>query len=133
MKWIVRRVEAWVKQQEAVLLAKYEPLLKSMEDSLAQMAIRAQKRQDDAEEEFRYLEERLTDRRMDLLKAEDELKAQIRLLEAKAKPDSVWLTAYTAGFDKAMDLLPEFSAIIRSKIEQKAIDGTLERLGKNGH
>jgi len=134
MNWLKRRVEAWVEQKEALLRAQYEPKLAGLENSLKEslqgvsaLLDKANSKKELVEQDLQYLEERLTDRRIELLKAEDDLKEQIKLLEAKAKPDSVWVTAYTAGFNRAMDMLPEFSAIVRGKIESQAIDAKKSR------
>jgi hypothetical protein len=40
-------------------------------------------------------------------KTNNELKAQIRLLEAKASPSNVWCEAFSSGFSKAFDLMQD--------------------------
>jgi hypothetical protein len=38
-------------------------------------------------------------------KANEDLRTQIKLIEAKARPDNVWVEAFTAGFNKAWDMM----------------------------
>mgnify|MGYP001564776429 CR=1 FL=1 len=78
------------------------------------------------------IEKRIIDRKIELETANKELKEQIRLMEAKAKPDSVWIQAFGMGFSKAWDMsLPIMSDGIenlKEKIRTKAIDDTLDGL-----
>ena len=87
------------------------------------------------EEEIQFRESILADRKLELIKADNELKDQIRLLEAKASPSAVWCEAFSQGMSKAWDfLLPgmqENMEKLKKKIHDDAIADTLERL--NGH
>lgn len=75
------------------------------------------------------------DRREELEKSNKELKDQIRLIEAKAKPDSVWVTAFTSGFNKAWDMmLPLMSDgfnKMKDKIKDDAIEDSIKAFNKN--
>lgn len=44
------------------------------------------------------LQQRIIDRRVELAKVNEDLKTQIRLIEAKARPDTVWVEAFGCGF-----------------------------------
>ena len=44
-------------------------------------------------------------RNIELARADNDLKIQIRLLEAKASPTSVWTEAFSLGVSKTWDLL----------------------------
>ena len=139
MNWFRNRKELWLKRQEERLQSEYSIRLCNVESQLSStlrdselILEKARAKKSDMELDLQYLEDRLTDRRMEFLRAEDSLKEQIKLLEAKARPDSVWVSAYTAGFNRALDMLPEFSAVLRAKIESQAIDNTLKRLNGNG-
>ena len=75
---------------------------------------------------------RLQDRKEDLAKANEELKAQIRLIEAKASPDSVWVQAFSQGFSKAWDMMipimsSGFDKIV-DKTRTEAIDSVVSNL-----
>lgn len=74
------------------------------------------------------------DRRIELEKANNDLKQQIRLIEAKAKPDSVWTEAFSLGFSKAWDMmLPLMSQgfeNMKDKIRNDAIEESIK--GYNG-
>ena len=60
---------------------------------------------------------------------------QIRLLEAKSSPTNVWTEAFTAGFNKAWDMMLPimYDGVLKSKkvIEDTAIQETLRRINGN--
>ena len=78
------------------------------------------------------LHRRMEDRRQELTKANEELRAQVRLLEAKAAPDSVWVEAFSRGYEKAWEsmwpLMSDGVNKSRDALRQQAIDETLENL-----
>lgn len=61
------------------------------------------------------LQERVDDKKVELAKVNDELKIQIRLIEAKASPDAIWTSAFSQGFSKAWDTI---SPMMKSGIEK---------------
>ena len=69
---------------------------------------------------------------MELARVNNELKTQIRLIEAKASPDNVWLEAFSQGFDKAWTVMLPFmlSGIDKAKeeIRNQEIDNSIPRL-----
>lgn len=77
-------------------------------------------------------ENRVLDRKMELARVNNELKTQIRLIEAKASPDNVWVEAFAQGFDKAWTVMLPFmlSGIERAKeeIRNQEIDSSIPRL-----
>ena len=84
------------------------------------------------EQDCEGLRQRLTDRQVELQRAQEEVKAQIRLTEAKATPDSVWLTAFSKGYEKAWEsmwpVMLDGVQKVKQSIERQAIDATVSRL-----
>ena len=82
--------------------------------------------------DLEYDEQRVLDRKKELAKTNEELKVQIRLIEAKASPDSVWAQAFSHGFDKAWDMmLPVMMDGIhkvKEEIRNQEIDNSVPRL-----
>ena len=56
-------------------------------------------------QDLEELEKRVLDRRAELERANEELKTQIRLIEAKASPSNIWESSFTLGFSKAWDMM----------------------------
>ena len=87
------------------------------------------------EDELAHRLEIISDRKIELAKADNELRTQIKLLEAKASPTSVWCEAFTQGMSKSWDLmLPIISdnvEKVKRAIYDKATADTLERLHGN--
>ncbi len=57
------------------------------------------------QEEVTYRTKTLEDRKMELIREDNELREQIKVLQAKAAPDQVWTHAFTAGVSKTIDML----------------------------
>lgn len=51
------------------------------------------------------LEKRVSDKKRDLETKNKELADQLRLIEAKASPDNVWIMAFQSGFSKAWGMM----------------------------
>ena len=87
------------------------------------------------EEELAYRLKTLETRNVELKQADNELKEQIKLLEAKAHPSNVWVEAFTLGINKCWDLLQpvyvENIEKMKKLIYDKATLETLERLNGN--
>lgn len=79
--------------------------------------------------------QRIADRKVELEKVSQELKEQLRLIEAKASPSSMWAEVFTAGFNKAWDMmLPVMTGGIENMkqiIHDRAVDETLDGLEKH--
>ena len=84
------------------------------------------------EQDCESLRQRLTDRQVELQHAQEEVKTQIRLTEAKATPDSVWLVAFAKGYEKAWEsmwpVMLDGVQKVKQSIERQAIDATVSRL-----
>ena len=81
--------------------------------------------------EIQELNKRISDRKSELEQTNRELKEQIRLIEAKAKPDSIWISAFQSGFSKACESLPILKdgiEKVKEVIKQDAIDSTISNL-----
>jgi len=78
------------------------------------------------------LEKRVFDRKSELGRVQEELKIQIRLLEAKASPDNIWTTAFSQGFSKAWDvMIPHMTEgldRVKDQIRTQEIDASLPRV-----
>ena len=132
----------WLASQEAKLQAEFAPRLKAVEESLSmQEQTLEAKRQDVASQQhllevkLRDVEDakrRLADRQVELAQTSEETRTQIRLLEAKASPDNVWVEAFSRGYEKAWETMWPFfeSNLTRVKevIRRVAIDETLTNL-----
>lgn len=84
------------------------------------------------ESDLEDLKKRNNDRRIELEKVNEELKAQIRLIEAKARPDSLFIEAFSLGVSKSWDsLTPIITANfdrLKDKIKNDAIEETRKQL-----
>lgn len=84
------------------------------------------------EEEVAYRQKTLDDRKLDLVIADNDLKQQIRLIEAKASPSSVWVEAFTSGANKAWELLlpvmTDNIAKLKLKMQEDAVQEAIARM-----
>ena len=75
---------------------------------------------------------RVDDRQKELERVNAELKTQIRLIEAKASPDSVWQSAFSQGFSKAWDMMMPLMTQgidkVKEKIRAEEIDASFPRI-----
>ena len=114
--------ERWWQRQEAAWHEAAVPQLAQLKQETEQALVTATHHREDAEhlqQEAERLKEsterqkrdlddllrRQEDRKAELVSVNEELKAQIRLIEAKARPDAVWLTAFQAGYSKAWETM----------------------------
>lgn len=65
---------------------------------------------------------RVNDKKVELAKANKDLAQQIRLLEAKASPDQVWLSAFQMGFSKAWGMMKPVIYDGFDKVKQEISD-----------
>lgn len=132
----------WLAKKEAALESEFSAVLSTLEAhfdlkkaSLAAEIEAAQSQLVLQRRDVEDLEKRYNDKKLELERKNQELAAQIRLIEAKAAPDEVWASAFQAGFTKCWEIMWEFQADqvvkLREKIKNQAINETLERL--NGH
>lgn len=110
--WWVSKSKAlqdnWIVAQEAHLQAVHGPRIAERKALIAQAQQRLeatlaelQVKQRDADDLLRRVE----DRKVELAQTHEELRQQIRLIEAKAKPDSVWVQAFSSGYARAWDTM----------------------------
>lgn len=78
--------------------------------------------------------ERSETKKLELEKMNVELREQIKLIEAKARPDSIWANAFSLGFSKAWDMaLPVMMdgfEKVKESIKEKEIDNSIPRLNE---
>lgn len=131
MNWLKKKVDAWFEAELAKLKEPHEQKLRELAASYElkrQEVEQKVAKLQDMQVSLLSHEKEVNDQRIRLSKVDEDLRAQIKLLEAKASPDSVYITAFSAGFTKCFDMLPEMSAEVRKMIETRAIDETLKRL-----
>ena len=83
---------------------------------------RTQRKLDRAQEDLEDLLNRVNDKKIDLLKANKELSAQIRVTEAKASPANVWVNAFESGFSKAWGMMKPVMYEGFDKVKQEISD-----------
>lgn len=132
----------WLATQDAKLKAEFAPQLAALQETCQRQVGDLQQQSAQFKEKYQELERMqvqladqeqiLSDRRIAVEKANEELRTQLRLLEAKAAPDRVWVEAFSRGYQIAWETMWPIMADgvqnLRSVIEQKAIEETLTRL-----
>lgn len=78
------------------------------------------------EEDVEHRNQNLKERKLELIQADNELKSQIKLLEAKAHPASVWTEAFTLGISKCWDMLLPSMQDNLDKLKQKMKDDAIQ-------
>ena len=126
-----RRLESMIKQvrsegEERLDAIRDQTLLEIETKESALKIIKSQN------EDLSFQQKRLDDRKLELIQAQDELKIQIRLIEAKASPSSIFIEAFSQGINKAWDLLlPVMSENIdklKIKMKEDAAIEAIQRL-----
>ena len=129
IRWLEEAKAAWWKRQETAWKEAMAPQLQLLQAQLTQteealstrlarvteqeqaakqLQQETERLKESLERQQRDLEDllhRQEDRKAELASVNAELKVQIRLIEAKARPDAVWLTAFQAGYEKAWDTM----------------------------
>lgn len=83
------------------------------------------------EEEVSYRSENLDGRRLELIQADNDLKEQIRILEAKSHPSNVWTEAFTLGVSKSWEMmLPIMTQNLDKVIAKIKEDSVKEAIGR---
>jgi hypothetical protein len=125
----------WIESREKKMEEEFRPQLEAIRSQIEKTSddLHARINRIRLEQaELESLEKRVQDRREDLNRVNQELRDQIRLIEAKAAPDQVWISAFQAGFNKCWDMMWEYQSEqvtkLREKIKSQAITETLERL-----
>lgn len=129
----------WWKNREDKLLQEFssreEDLRTNLNQKITQILNELGTKQKDLEHkqlDLEDLEKRVSDRKTELERTNQELKEQIRLIEAKAKPDSVWISAFTSGFNRAWEVMkPILDQAVQEAhkmIKSQEIDESLRRI-----
>lgn len=122
------KIKAEFDQKEKELFSSYNEKFISLSKELADRIEKLEKERRDLSD----LGLRIDDRRKELEKVNDELKTQIRLIEAKASPDHVWESAFSQGFSKAWDmmvpLMKQGVEKTKEKIRQEEIENSFPRI-----
>lgn len=79
------------------------------------------------EEEIKYRLESLEHRKSELARVSEELRNQIKIMEAKAHPSEVWAQAFTAGVTKSWDLIQPFMLENIEKMKKQIYDEALTK------
>src|SRR3990167_6014586 len=134
--WPFKKIkDNFIKNEENRLREKYTGLINQKEElylaRLRDLETR-EKELDFKRRDIEDLEKRLHDKKSDLEKANEEIRNQIRLIEAKASPSSVWVESFSHGFSKAWDMMMpivnEGSEKLKNSIYRKATDETIGNL-----
>jgi hypothetical protein len=108
--------EAWLKSQEETLKKEFAARLSSIKEQyeiqIRHMESLYKQKQDDVA----YESKRVEDSKLALAKCNGDLRQQIKLIEAKASPDQVWVSAFTSGFNTAYQSM---SAFLQKDVEVK--------------
>ena len=152
MKLFDRWKEEWWARKQGDLVKTYREKTENLEKELGEflqtakddfskrlknLAKEHQVEIENKQKDIHEITRRLEEKKLELLRANEDLKNQIRTIEAKASPSNVWAEAFTAGFSKAWDMmLPIMSEGLektKKTIEDKAISQTLERLSNGNY
>ena len=145
--------EEWIKKHKSKIEFEYYKELKRIKDSYVNdikeaqesLNIRKEKREkeiDDIEKSLEYkkkdLEDlllRQKDKETELKKVNDNLRDQIRLIEAKASPSSVWESAFSSGFSSGFNMairsVTQIDDSVKKAIKRKSIDEAIRRMNGN--
>ena len=143
--------QAWLAQKINELEAKFETDLARLDEECKEMLAekekilvlieRANKKLELDKYDVERLDERVNDKKATLAKKNKELSDQIRIIEAKASPDQIWIAAFQTGFSKAWGMMKPVMYDGFEKVKQEISDNakmeTLQGLqevlkGKNG-
>ena len=91
----------WWQERERRLLEAHS----AQEGALQAQIEASQHRLAAQKDDLLALEQRQAERKEELAKANEELRTQLRLLEAKASPTNVWSEAFSLGVSKAWDMM----------------------------
>ena len=121
-------IELEFRQKEEELRKGFEDSFTKVKNDIDEKLSKLRKQQADLEDD----EQRVLDRKKELAKTNEELKVQIRLIEAKASPDSVWAEAFGHGFSKAWDMMLPIMMDgiqkVKDEIRNQEIDNSMPRL-----
>lgn len=134
-KWWAKREaslkEEFAQKEEALLRDLVHKEHEVMEEVESRRAVLERERESlmKLAKENEHYEKLVEDRRVDLERSHAELKEQIRITEAKARPDTIWTSAFSSGFNAAwnmmMPLMSEGFNRMKDKVRNDAIEGSI--------
>lgn len=74
------------------------------------------------QQEINFRLDSIESRKQELLRVDNDLKTQIKIIEAKAHPSEIWAQAFTAGVTKSWDLIQPFMTENIEKIKKQLYD-----------
>lgn len=83
---------------------KYRATIENREKELADLE-ESEKKIRKNQQDIDDLLKRTDDKKLELEQKNEELRTQIRIIEAKASPSNVWTEAFSLGFSKAWDMM----------------------------
>jgi len=130
--------EKWLEEKEKKLKLEFKERLDKLWMESASRENEQKKRIEDLEQslskklENLKLDEEIASRRREELERESlSLKEQLRIIEAKAHPSSVWTEAFGQGFSKAWDSIKEVVykdyENVKKMIYERAVEETLSQ------
>lgn len=134
--------EKWIKDREDSLKEEYKDRIESLylslnerEKSANDRIIELEKSLEMRKAQLELDNEIIQRRRIELANESDILREQLKILEAKSHPSSVWTEAFSMGFSKAWDMMipimTEGVHKLKKQIEDQAIDETILRMNDN--
>ena len=122
--WLAERLKELEKEFEAELSTLDEECkqiisLKEHEKEVLEKALKKVEMERFEQDE---LWKRVNDKKIELVKKNKELAEQIRLIEAKASPDNVWLSAFQTGFTRAWEMMKPIMYTGFDKVKQEISD-----------
>ena len=120
-------IESSLKAELEELLEKDRTAFKNSLNEIEKATIELEYKKKEIEE----LSKRLDERKLELLQANDELKQQLRIIEAKSSPSSVFTEAFSLGVSKTWDLLlPVMVGNIEALKKKIYEDATFEAISR---
>src|SRR3990167_5151450 len=99
--WLKNKLSKWWNKKKDLIredfVKKEDSLIAELDEKYSQMELRLKTGNDELEKKLNHLEDeenRVLDRRKELARVNEELKVQIRMIEAKASPDHIWESSF---------------------------------------
>ena len=124
--------EAWLAERLKELEKEFETELSIIDEECKQILFLKEHEKEVLEKAYKKVEmerfeqdelwKRVNDKKTELVKKNKELSDQIRLIEAKASPDNVWLSAFQTGFTRAWEMMKPVMYSGFDKVKQEISD-----------
>lgn len=129
------KLKKWWNEKKVLIREEYDKKEKDYIEQIVQYEKQIKERVEILERHERDLEDqekRVQDRKEDLERLNTELKNQIRLIEAKCAPSTIWETSFSQGFSKAWDmmipLMKDGIEKVKEKIREEEIEASFPRI-----